>query len=140
MCRYKYSNEIVNVVKKLLNENEWNYFFNEETGVFEFNPGIRSNIYGNEKATTIINNCDTIVFLGSMDLETGRNISMRANRPLEDILYMPVGSEIIFRRGMKPISTKRYNIFQNEMYKKVTAVYDRKIKHEILERCQVYEK
>ena len=75
-----------------------------------------------------------------MDLETGRNISMRANRPLEDILYMPVGSEIIFRRGMKPIFTKRYNIFQNEMYKKVTAVYDRKIKHETLERCQVYEK
>ena len=99
-----------------------------------------SSIYGNEKATTIINNCDTIVFLGSMDLETGRNISMRANRPLEDILYMPVGSEIIFRRGMKPIFTKRYNIFQNEMYKKVTAVYDRKIKHETLERCQVYEK
>lgn len=84
-----------------------------------------SSLYGSEKATTIINNCDTIVFLGSMDLETGRNISVRANRPLEDVLYMPVGSEIIFRRGMKPIFTKRYNIFQNEMYRKVTEAYEK---------------
>lgn len=90
-----------------------------------------SSLYGREKATTIINNCDTIVFLGSMDLETGRSISMRANRPLEDILYMPIGSEIIFRRGMKPIFTKRYNIFQNEMYKKVTAAYDMHIEKEM---------
>lgn len=92
-----------------------------------------SSLYGSEKATTIINNCDTIVFLGSMDLETGRNISVRANRPLEDVLYMPVGSEIIFRRGMKPIFTKRYNIFQNEMYRKVTEAYE---KHLAKERSQ----
>lgn len=90
-----------------------------------------SSLYGSEKATTIINNCDTIVFLGSMDLETGRSISMRANRPLEDVLYMPIGSEIIFRRGMKPIFTKRYNIFQNEMYKKVTADHGTHIEKEM---------
>ena len=89
-----------------------------------------SSLYGSEKATTIINNCDTIVFLGSMDLETGKSISMRANRPLEDVLYMPIGSEIIFRRGMKPIFTRRYNIFQNEMYKKVTAAYERHVEKE----------
>ncbi len=90
-----------------------------------------SSLYSSEKATTIINNCDTIVFLGGMDLETGKNISMRANRPLEDILYLPIGSEIIFRRGMKVIFTKRYNIFQNEMYKKVTADYDMHIEKEM---------
>lgn len=90
-----------------------------------------SSLYGSEKATTIINNCDTIVFLGSMDLGTGKDISMRANRPLEDILYMPIGSEIIFRRGMKPIFTKRYNIFQNEMYKKVMADYGMHIEKEM---------
>ena len=65
-----------------------------------------------------------------MDLETGKSISMRANRPLEDVLYMPIGSEIIFRRGMKPIFTRRYNIFQNEMYKKVTAAYERHVEKE----------
>lgn len=86
-----------------------------------------SSLYGSEKATTIINNCDTIVYLGSMDLDTSRSISVRANRPLEDVLYMPIGSEIIFRRGMKPIFTKRYNIFQNEMYRKVTTAYEKYI-------------
>lgn len=90
-----------------------------------------SSLYGSKKATTIINNCDTIVFMGSMDLETGRSISVRANRPLEDVLYMPIGSEIIFRRGMKPIFTKRYNIFQNEMYKKVTAAYEKHVEKEL---------
>ncbi|MDO5132826.1 MAG: type IV secretory system conjugative DNA transfer family protein [Eubacteriales bacterium] len=86
-----------------------------------------SSLYGSDKATTIINNFDTIVFLGSMDIETGRSISLRANRPLDDVLYMPIGSEIIFRRGTKPIFTKRYNIFQNEMYKKVTAAYEKRV-------------
>lgn len=89
-----------------------------------------SSLYGSDKATTIINNCDTIVFLGSMDLDTGRSISMRANRPLEDILYMPIGSEIIFRRGFKPIFTRRYNIYQNEMYMKVTAAYQKHVEKE----------
>ena len=83
-----------------------------------------SSLYGDDKATTIMNNMDTIVFLGSMDLATGKRISMRANCPLEDILYMPVGEEIIFRRGMKPIFTKRYNIFENDMYKQITEAYE----------------
>ena len=92
-------------------------------------------LYGRDKATTIINNCDTIVFMGSMDLETVRSISARANRPLEDVLYMPIGSEIIFRRGMKPIFTKRYDIFQNEMYQEVTADYEKKVEKE---RAQIF--
>ena len=97
-----------------------------------------SSLYGSDKATTIINNCDTIVFLGSMDLETARSISMRANRPLEDVLYMPIGSEIIFRRGMRPIFTKRYNIFQNELYKRVTAAYEMRVERKMAQstRCK----
>ena len=89
-----------------------------------------SSLYGTEKATTIINNCDTIVYMGSMDLSTGRNISLRANKPLEDVLYMPLGHEILFRRGQKPIFTRRYNILENEMYKKVTASYEKHISKE----------
>jgi type IV secretory pathway TraG/TraD family ATPase VirD4 len=90
-----------------------------------------SAIYGHERSTTIINNCDTYVFMGSMDLETGKNISLRANRPLEDVLYMPIGHEILFRRGQKPIFTKRYNIQENELYKQITAAYDRHIAKQI---------
>ena len=69
--------------------------------------------------------------MGSMDLDTGRNISLRANRPLDEILYLPIGAEILFRRGQKPVFTQRYNIFENEMYKKVTDAYERHIAKEM---------
>ena len=88
-------------------------------------------LYGCEKATTIINNCDTIVFLGSMDLDTGRSISARANRPLEDILYMPIGSRNHLPAWHEADFTKRYNIFQNEMYKKITAAYEKYVEKEL---------
>lgn len=72
-------------------------------------------MYGSDDCTTIINNCDTYIFLGGMDLTTGRHIFERLNSPLEDILYMPIGQEILFRRGQKPIICKRYNILENEL-------------------------
>ena len=73
-------------------------------------------MYGEYDSTTIINNCDTYVYMGSNDLVTARNVSVRVNRPLEDILYMPVGHEIVFRRGMRPISTTRYDILHDAKY------------------------
>ena len=90
-----------------------------------------SSLYGQDRSTTIINNCDTIVYMGSMDLDTGRNISLRANRPLDEILYMPIGAEILFRRGQKPVFTQRYNIFEDVRYKKVTAAYERQAAKEM---------
>lgn len=84
-------------------------------------------IYSPEDATTIINNCDTYLYMGGMDLTTARHISERLNAPLEDVLSMPVGQEFIFRRGQKPIATKRYDILQNEMYRKITQNYERRI-------------
>lgn len=73
-------------------------------------------MYGEKECETIINNCDTYVFMGGMDLKTAKNISERLNKPLEDVLYMPVGKEVIFQRGRKPIITKRYNILEDSRY------------------------
>ena len=81
-------------------------------------------MYSGEDAVTIINNCDTYVYMGGMDISTARNISIRLNEPLEDILYMPVNKEIVFRRGSRPIVTERYNILADERYQKVTADYE----------------
>ena len=53
-------------------------------------------------AKTIIANCDTYIYLGGSDLMNARSISERTDRPVQDILYMPVGSNIIFRRGEQP--------------------------------------
>lgn len=53
--------------------------------------------------TTIISNCDTYIYMGSNDVETAKSVSVRCNKPLEKILYMPVGTCWIFIRGKKPI-------------------------------------
>lgn len=44
MHRYEYSDEIVNVVKKFLAEDNWHYSFNEDTGIFRFGLRLRSKI------------------------------------------------------------------------------------------------
>ena len=84
-------------------------------------------IYGATDATTIINNCDTYLYMGGMDLQTVSSISERMDVPLEDILYMPVGQVIILRRGEKPVITQRYDIGQDKRYRKVTASYEKRI-------------
>lgn len=81
-------------------------------------------MYGTEDAVTIINNCDTYLYMGGMDLKTARSVSERLNIPLEDVLYMPIGQEYIFRRGQKPIVTQRYNVLENEAYQKITKHYE----------------
>lgn len=87
-------------------------------------------MYGNTESTTIINNCDTYLYMGGMDLKTSRSISERVNLPLDEVLYMPIGQEFIFRRGERPVVTQRYDILRNECYKKITAEYERRIAEE----------
>lgn len=82
-------------------------------------------MYGPDEATTIINNCDTYVFMGSQDLRTGQNISLRMNWPLDEVLYMPIGQEIIFRRGQRPTVTTRYDVRSNRLYQWATDQYER---------------
>ena len=75
--------------------------------------------YYQKEANTILGNCDSIVFLGTSDLETARSFSMRLDIPMGELLYMPIGSEYIFRRGTRPMLTQRYDISKNEEYRKV---------------------
>ena len=84
-------------------------------------------IYGSSDATTIINNCDSYIYMGGMDIKTAQNISLRLNVPLDEVLYMPLGKEFVFRRGQKPIVTSRYKILENELYQKITKHYEQSI-------------
>ena len=84
-------------------------------------------MYGTDNATTIINNCDSYIYLGGMDLRTAQNISLRLNAPLDEVLYMPIGQEVLFRRGQRPIITRRYNIQKNDIYQKVTKDYNKRM-------------
>ena len=74
-------------------------------------------IYGREDAITIINNCDTYVFLGGMDLKTAHSVSERMNVPLDEALYLPIGQVYICRRGERPKKTMRYDTMSDEIYR-----------------------
>lgn len=76
-------------------------------------------IYGDYAAQTIINNADTYVYMGGMDLGTAKEISSRADRSLEEILCLPVGKLLIFRRGEKYVMTERYRITEDKEYQRV---------------------
>lgn len=56
---------------------------------------------GTEK--TILSNCDTYIYMGGNDIETAKAVSTRCNKPLEQVLYMPVGYCWVFERGKKPV-------------------------------------
>ncbi len=75
-----------------------------------------SSIYGKMDAKTIINNCDTYVFLGGMDDETIESIAKKTDVPASEIRNMPIGTEYFIRRGQKAIRTKRYDISKDPIY------------------------
>lgn len=70
----------------------------------------------NESWTTILGSCRSFVFLGSNDLETCRDISLRLDKPLVKVLYKNIDEIFIFTQGEKPITAKRYDITQHKNY------------------------
>ena len=65
--------------------------------------------YG-EDGTTIVANCDTMIYLGTNDVETAQNIADRIDKPLHDILYMPVNTNWVFRRGQEPVNSRNIDL------------------------------
>ena len=80
-------------------------------------------IYGEYAAQTIINNCDTYVYMGGMDPVTCRRISDRLNIPLHKVMDFPLEQVVVMRRGSKPIVSKRYQILKDEEYQKILTKY-----------------
>lgn len=63
--------------------------------------------YGDD-GRTILGSCDTYVYLGGEDLQTAKAVSERADKSLKSILEMPVGTQLIFRRGEKMVKTTTF--------------------------------
>ena len=63
-----------------------------------------------EDAQTIIDNCNTYVYMGGSNPEQAENIAKRANKPAHKILNMPIGSSWIFRRGQEPVLCKNFDL------------------------------
>jgi len=59
---------------------------------------------------TIIGNCDTYVYLGGNDIETAKAVAERCDLPVKKILYMPVGTNWIFRRGQAPVNAQNFEL------------------------------
>ena len=65
--------------------------------------------YG-KSVQTIIDNCNTYIFLGNNNPQTAKAIAERADVRPQTVMNMPVGTEWIFRRGMKPIFTECFDL------------------------------
>ena len=58
-------------------------------------------LYNDNQAKTIINNCDHIIYMGSNDMETANFIGTRANKPPETIMCMPRDKQYVLEAGKK---------------------------------------
>lgn len=76
-------------------------------------------MYGYDAATTIINNCDTYVYLGGMDISTCENIAKRMNKPLDKVLSLPLETAVVFRRGTPHVVARRYQTLEDPIYKEL---------------------
>lgn len=83
-------------------------------------------MYGTD-AVTILDNCDSYVYLGGNNMETAKSISRRLNVPMDEVLSMPVGQAVVFRRGQQPVITQRYDVFRDEDYKRITREYEERV-------------
>lgn len=70
--------------------------------------------YGGKDARTIIQNCDTCIYLGGTDVETAQYFSIRANVPTSKILNMELDEMWLFRRGSPPQVLEKYRMEYNE--------------------------
>ena len=80
--------------------------------------------YGKTGARTIISNCDTYVFLGTNDLETAESVSIRSDKPIQQILTMSVNDCMVFQKGHPPFFGKKYMGYikkMEELKQKVTG-------------------
>lgn len=75
-------------------------------------------MYGEAQAKTILNGCDTLLYLGGQDQHTAQYIGTRIDKTDYDVLSMPVDETWLIRRGEEPRLVKRYNLDEDSKYKK----------------------
>ena len=74
-------------------------------------------LYGHDKAMTIIDNCDHLLYLGGQSVETARFIGAKANKPTSAILNMALSKAWLFERGALPREVKKYDLTRHPLYR-----------------------
>ncbi|WP_249030096.1 VirD4-like conjugal transfer protein, CD1115 family [Tannockella kyphosi] len=87
-------------------------------------------LYGKEKAITIINNCDNCLYLGGQDVTTAEFCAIKANKPIQEILEMPIDRAYLFTRGNKPLEVSKFDITKHDYYDLLPEASFPKIKQE----------
>ena len=75
------------------------------------------NMYGDRAACTIINGCDTLLYLGGQDLRTANYIGTRTNTSDYDVLNQPLDMSWLLIRGEEPRPAKKYDLKKHPRYK-----------------------
>ncbi len=79
-------------------------------------------------AQTIIDNCNTYVYMGGSDPGQAKAVSLRANKTANSILNMPLSTSWIFRRGEKPVFCHNFDL---EWFKKEKGFEEGKVAVEL---------
>lgn len=83
--------------------------------------------YG-EDANTILADCDSLVFCGGCNcVETAKDLSIRLDKPVTDVLYQKRGNVSIFRVGMRPMEVERYDYREHPNFSELSV--DKGSKH-----------
>ena len=77
--------------------------------------------YGDAKAKSIINCCDTYLYLGGSDMNTIQNIAKKSNSTVKKILEMPLSNVFIFRRGEAVHKGKIFNFTKSDFYNECSS-------------------
>lgn len=64
-------------------------------------------MYSHAEATTIVNNCDHILYLGSQDIKTSEFIGYRAFKTPETIMCMPRTDAMLLTSGEKAVTVRK---------------------------------
>ena len=73
-------------------------------------------MYGQAAATTILNGCDTVLYLGGQDLATAGYIGTRVNQTDYQVLTMPLSKAWLLKRGEEPKLVSRYELTEHPRY------------------------
>ncbi len=69
--------------------------------------------YGDD-AQTIVDNCNTYVYMGGSNPQMAEIIAKRANKPASGILNMPLSTSWVFRRGQAPVLCHNFDLNRYE--------------------------
>lgn len=74
-------------------------------------------MYGVAVASSIANNCDHWLYLGGQDVNTAKQVSVKACRTLDAVMQMPLDRAYLFERGRKPELVRPYDLTAHPLYR-----------------------